>query len=217
MKIYSISEKFKSLQGEGKYTGTYMSFIRFQGCSVGKKICTFCDTDFDVLHTFRGGGRFSSAELARWCKDVPEICLTGGEPLDQDLMELVEAVDSRFHRFHIETSGTVPIPEWMTANREIRSRFWFTVSPKPGYDIAVLQQADEVKIIVPGLGPINNGGWPDVDLAVDLANEGQLVYIQPKNHKNEVDKLNLTYCVDLIREYPALRLSVQMHKILGVQ
>lgn len=37
-KKYPIAERFTSLQGEGLYTGTQMHFIRFAGCSVGKKL-----------------------------------------------------------------------------------------------------------------------------------------------------------------------------------
>jgi organic radical activating enzyme len=37
-KKYGIAETFTSLQGEGLYTGTIMHFIRFSGCSVGKKL-----------------------------------------------------------------------------------------------------------------------------------------------------------------------------------
>ena len=38
MKKYPIAEIFTSPQGEGLYTGTLMTFIRFAGCSVGKKM-----------------------------------------------------------------------------------------------------------------------------------------------------------------------------------
>src|SRR5271170_6427812 len=37
-KKYPVSEIFTSIQGEGVYTGTVMTFIRLAGCSVGKKI-----------------------------------------------------------------------------------------------------------------------------------------------------------------------------------
>ena len=37
-KKYPIAERFLSVQGEGLYTGAQMYFIRFAGCSVGKKL-----------------------------------------------------------------------------------------------------------------------------------------------------------------------------------
>jgi len=45
---YIVAERFKSIQGEGLYAGTPMAFIRFVGCSVGKKVCNGCDTDFET-------------------------------------------------------------------------------------------------------------------------------------------------------------------------
>ncbi|SRR6266403_126180 len=38
MKKFPIAERFTSPQGEGLYAGTLMYFIRFAGCSVGKKL-----------------------------------------------------------------------------------------------------------------------------------------------------------------------------------
>lgn len=38
MKKFPIAERFISPQGEGLYAGTLMYFIRFAGCSVGKKL-----------------------------------------------------------------------------------------------------------------------------------------------------------------------------------
>lgn len=38
MRKYPIAEIFTSPQGEGVYTGVLMTFIRFAGCSVGKKM-----------------------------------------------------------------------------------------------------------------------------------------------------------------------------------
>jgi 7-carboxy-7-deazaguanine synthase len=99
--IYQIAELFKSVQGEGLYSGTPMAFIRFVGCSVGKKICQHCDTDFETMHPWHGGGEFSEAQLLDWVGDYEHVCLTGGEPLDQDLEPLVAAAGNL--QVHMET------------------------------------------------------------------------------------------------------------------
>src|SRR5678815_821218 len=119
---YQIAEKFKSLQGEGVYAGTPMAFIRFVGCSVGKKICQHCDTVFEQTLPWQGGGEFTPEELINWAYPYKHICLTGGEPLDQDRLPLMQQewgdpdgtgykYDKR--KFHIETSGT-KVPSWTT-------------------------------------------------------------------------------------------------------
>ena len=38
-----ITEIFQSIQGEGKYTGYPMTFIRTSGCT---RKCSFCDTPY---------------------------------------------------------------------------------------------------------------------------------------------------------------------------
>lgn len=207
---YQVAERFKSVQGEGVYAGTPMAFIRFVGCSVGKKICHHCDTDFERMYSWKHGGEFKAEELVRWTHPYRHICLTGGEPLDQDLKELFfQAVEKHFH---IETSGTKPFPKILLTEG---NKVWTCVSPKPGYLEEVVLVSDEVKVIVPGLGA--GEGWPLLEDALRWAKLGKTVFLQPRNAKFDVDKVNLRYVQDLVAQYPQLRLSVQMHKILNVQ
>lgn len=244
--IYKIAEKFKSLQGEGVYAGTPMAFIRFVGCSVGKTICQHCDTDFDDVLPWRGGGTFSHEELLRWAYPYDHICFTGGEPLDQDLWPFFQFC-SDFPKlgpkmFHIETSGTKPFPLY---DPEVTHKLahwpfdvWVCVSPKPGFLEHVVRSADEVKVIVPGLGDINPKvakhwtlevvpavierqhelkRWPDLSDAIRWAAADKVVFLQPRNTKNAIDPTNLMYVLDVLRDHPQLRLSSQLHKILKVQ
>lgn len=208
MTHYRVAERFKSIQGEGLYAGTPMAFIRFVGCSVGKKVCHHCDTDFERILPWRGGGEYAALPLFEWAKPLSHVCLTGGEPLDQDLTDLVFGSEPNF-QLHLETSGTTLLP------LTFRSKIWVTVSPKPGYLTEMIVLADEVKVIVPGLG--SGEGWPTLYEALDWARAGKRVYLQPRNAKFDVDRQNLLYCLDIIREHPELRLSVQMHKMLKVQ
>jgi organic radical activating enzyme len=208
--IYPVVEKFKSIQGEGLYAGTPMAFIRFVGCSVGKRICLCCDTDYERVLLWRGGGLFSESDLLSWARPYPRVCLTGGEPLDQDLFPLFvdnEHVDI----FHIETSGTKPLPSFLV---HVPGRSWITVSPKPGYIEEVVMRADEIKVLVPGLG--QSLGWPSLSDALRWAEAGKLVYLQPSNERLEVNAWNTQLVLKLIDEYPTLRISTQLHKLLRV-
>lgn len=211
--VYKIAEKFKSVQGEGVYAGTPMAFIRFVGCSVGKKICQHCDTDFDATMLWRGGGEFTCQQLRSWTESHDHVCLTGGEPFDQDLLPLLNHGTLAVQMIHIETSGTVLPPVEVLTHRD---RLWICVSPKPGWNETMIEMADEVKVIVPGLG--NGPGWPTLDDALRWAEQmGKIVFLQPRNAKQSVDKMNLKYVLDLLRDYPQFRLSCQLHKILGEQ
>lgn len=231
---YRIAEKFKSLQGEGVYAGTPMAFIRFVGCSVGKRICQHCDTDFDKSYEWRGGGEFTAKQLRAWAIPYHHVCLTGGEPFNQDLSELLEVFgdidNGGDFQIHVETSGTVNFKHVQESIRPWKMHV--CVSPKPGFIEDMVDIADEVKVIVPGLGDMTpalfklldfedpsrpNLRWPSIADALRWAAAGKTVFLQPRNAKFEIDRNNLVIVQDIIRDNPSLRLSVQLHKVLRVQ
>ena len=92
------------------------------------------------------------------------------------------------------------------------TRLWVTVSPKPGYLMSMIQQADEVKVILGGLG--DGPGWPTVEQAVDWASAGKVVYVQPRNLRNDIDSVAMTEALAVVAKYPSLRLSTQLHKYI---
>ena len=213
---YAVVEIFDSLQGEGFYTGTPMRFIRLHGCSVGKKICHACDTDFDKLNEWNGGGFKTPQEiLARYVGR--HICITGGEPFDHNLRPLCDAAWDRGIFVHVETSGTRE-PTLQPATEQAgldRQRVWLAVSPKPGFQESIVALANEIKVIVGGLG--NGPGWPTLHDALRWADEDKLVYLQPRNGKHDVDASALRLAAELCIAHPKLRLSVQTHKTVRVQ
>jgi organic radical activating enzyme len=217
---YSVAEIFTAPQGEGVYTGALMTFIRFVGCSVGKKTCHFCDTDFDKTYPWLGGGEFTVEGLENEVR-AQHVCFTGGEPFDQNIGPLLAGFKGPM--IHFETSGTKPIPfkhsEIYERPRKIYTdatvaerKVWISMCPKPGWIEANTHLADEIKVIVPGLG--TGDGWPTVDHARNWALSGRPVFLQPRNKKNEIDRRNLDLCLELQHKYPELRVSAQMHKFL---
>ena len=106
---YSVKEIFLSVQGEGAHTGRVCVFVRFAGCNLWsgreqdrvKAVCKFCDTEF-VGVDGKGGGQFLTAEdLAKEAFSYwqgggqPWVICTGGEPLLQLDVPLIEALHSR--------------------------------------------------------------------------------------------------------------------------
>lgn len=222
-----VAERFKAPQGEGLYAGTPMAFVRFVGCSVGQKVCTACDTDFDRINRDLGGGLYSPEEIVEWARPYEHVCFTGGEPFDRDLRELVAACWRAGLKVHIESSGTV-WPDWLVYVAQAQSGLhfelapvdgaavvgfmWLTVSPKPGFLPRVVRRADELKLILGGLG--DGPGWPTLDDAVRWSENGQLVYVQPRNGRLLIDHVALAEAVAVVSDHPALRLSVQLHKFI---
>ncbi len=191
--MYRINEIFLSLQGEGFHTGTTSVFIRFAGCNLR---CPFCDTDFSQF-------TLCSAEdicqqvvsLIRTRESLPAqsilIVLTGGEPSLQVDEELLYALHTVARTVCIETNGTYPLPDGID---------WVTCSPKEGSNV-VLHEADEVKVVYIG---------QDVDRwRSQIASKRY--FLQPCSCQNTAET------IAYIEQHPQWRLSLQTHKLVGIQ
>lgn len=237
---YPVAERFKAPQGEGLFTGVPMAFVRLVGCSVGQGVCTACDTDFDKVLPAMGGGLYEADELSEWAAPYQHVCLTGGEPLDRDIRLLVDRLTAQHAWVHVETSGTVK-PSWLVRSLEPEETYplglvmtdvsedyageptdepwpfpiWLTVSPKPGWLPEMIELADEVKVILGGLG--DGPGWPTLEDAVRWADAGKLVYVQPRNHRAMINGANLESALAAVDAHPQLRLSMQAHKFVGTR
>jgi len=102
MEKINVSEIFESLQGEGRYVGVPMLFIRLFGCT---RDCPFCDTDYSKKGKFK---KYTIEELVRRIKKskMKYVCWTGGEPLLQveKIIEIIKITKrSKYH--HLETNG----------------------------------------------------------------------------------------------------------------
>ena len=136
-----IIEIFASLQGEGLRQGEPQIFIRFSGCNLK---CSFCDTRY----AWNGGRELAPSQALREIHKIRNrhpadwACLTGGEPLLQDVSSLVKDLKREELKIQVETNGTFYRP--MAVD-------WYTVSPKPprySYRPEYRKRAKEVKLIV---------------------------------------------------------------------
>lgn len=218
-----ISEDFHSLQGEGRWVGTPMHFIRLAGCSVGQPpssgefvtetipilktgnpawLCHthdgrpfWCDTDFK----FRAWGNFANLLDETW---EQHICITGGEPLlhTEKLERFIEEAQARDIKVHVETSGTI---EWGMVG------VWISVSPKLDALDEMIQAADEIKLLV-------DDKFDLATLPLSIRNH-PLVYIQPINNEMTLRNDNFDLCMFFLRTMPHWHMSVQMHKLVGLR
>ena len=95
LKVVAI---FDSLQGEGTFIGVPMTLIRLSGCNLR---CDWCDTDY----SWTEGKNMKEEDIAKDAHFL-HCCITGGEPLIQNLKELVRQLNHD-HIIHIETNGTI--------------------------------------------------------------------------------------------------------------
>ena len=103
-----IAEIYKSIQGEGKLTGTPSVFVRASGCNLR---CWFCDTPYA---SWQPEGQDYAvdeiiAEIEEW--DCRHVVLTGGEPmLFAEIIPLCRELRQRGRHITIETAGTLYLP-----------------------------------------------------------------------------------------------------------
>jgi 7-carboxy-7-deazaguanine synthase (Cx14CxxC type) len=207
---YTVKEIFKTLQGEGAQAGRAAVFCRFAGCNLwsGREedrataVCQFCDTDF-VGTDGSGGGRFESAgALAHaiaqaWAGSAPRrfVVFTGGEPLLQLDGALTAAVHELGFEIAVETNGTQEI---------VAGIDWICVSPKAGAPLR-LTGGHELKLVYPqsGIDPADLRG-----LKFDH------FWLQPMDGPDRTR--NTVAAIDYCLAHPPWRLSVQMHKLVGI-
>ena len=211
---YSVKEIFYSLQGEGAQAGRPAVFCRFSGCNLwsglekdrDSSICGFCDTDFVGTNGAEGGVFGSSEELAAaidlmWPPFEKEkarklVVCTGGEPLLQLDAPLLDALHEREFEIAAETNGTLLPPEGLD---------WICVSPKANAELK-LKKGNELKIV-----------FPQENLSPETFRhfEFEHFFLQPMDGPDL--EVNIRKTVEYVMAHPGWRLSLQIHKILGIK
>ena len=198
-----IHETFQNtVQGEGYWTGVIVDFIRLAGCPVR---CPWCDTGYadggrGLPHALR-----SIAELLSELKS-PRVVISGGEPfIHKNLPALVKALLEAGKQISIETSGSY----W----QDVLEQAWITLSPKqhvnPNYPVKKLfwSRANEIKLV------ISTGEEVDFYREHLVSNLSIPVYLQPE--WNQLPRA-MPIILELLKQNPSYRLSLQTHKFIGV-
>jgi 7-carboxy-7-deazaguanine synthase (Cx14CxxC type) len=208
---YAVKEIFYTLQGEGGQAGRAAVFCRFAGCNLwsgreadrAQAVCQFCDTDF-VGTDGPGGGKFASAgalALAvsqHWPAGVrgrPLVVVTGGEPLLQLDPALIAALHAQGFEIAVETNGSLAAPPGLD---------WVCVSPKATAPL-VQTQGNELKLVFPQVDAMPER-FADLDF--------RHFFLQPMDgpHRQRHTEQAVAYCL----AHPQWRLSLQMHKVVGI-
>ncbi|UZE96094.1 7-carboxy-7-deazaguanine synthase [Alkalimarinus alittae] len=230
--VYRVKEMFYSLQGEGAQSGRASLFCRFSKCNLwtGREqdradaVCNFCDTDF-VGTDGQNGGTFDTPQAlanaikvlwdagieaaggttttADSNKTKPYVIFTGGEPLLQLNEVLVDEMHLLGFEVGVETNGTRPAPKGID---------WLCVSPKADAEV-VLMQCNEIKLVFPQ----------------PLAKPERFEHIKAQHYflspmadpliiagRDEKKATNMRLATDYCLAHPQWRLTLQMHKILGI-
>lgn len=202
---YLVKEIFgPTIQGEGVHAGRACVFLRFAACNLA---CTWCDTDFKP----KGAARLDHDQvveqlLARDTHRARTVVVTGGEPTLQWDPPLAMAVRAAGFRIHMETNGTRPLKAPVD---------WLTVSPKPrfhGLGDALLGPtalpASECKVVV--------DGYVDDDTLADYERHYACKHWLLQPCMDARYQQHLANAIELVTRRPRWRLSLQLHKIVGL-
>ena len=228
--MYRVKEMFYSLQGEGARAGRAAVFCRFSKCNLwnGREesrstaVCQFCDTDIVGIDGQNGGEFISAQNLAdkistMWASNQaspaihpskaivakPYVIFTGGEPLLQLDEDLIEEMHQRHFEVAIESNGTLPLPKGVD---------WICLSPKADAKV-VFEHCNELKLVYP----------QDLAQPEHFQNFSADYYFlspmaDPNIHfgKDSTKISNTQKALEYCLKNPQWRLSLQMHKLLGI-
>lgn len=219
-----------TFQGEGPLTGCPAVFIRLAGCNLQ---CPGCDTNYTV------GRKVSSVENivaeVRVFDPVPLVVLSGGEPFRQNIVPLILRLLSCGYRVQVETNGTCfPSYEQLTEDiaclnpdesfpddEDFDPELWIVCSPKTRkLHGEAARMVDFWKYVVEH-EHIDGEGFPTrvlgADMKVARPTNGNPIYLQPYDTTDPVrNKMNMSAAMDTCQRHGRF-LSVQVHKVIGVE
>jgi organic radical activating enzyme len=189
-----VNEIFYSIQGEGGRVGEASVFIRLASCNLR---CDFCDTSFET------GLTMTSEEIQKKIAEYPcrWIVWTGGEPTLQLTDHVLSFFKEKGYKQAIESNGTHPLSSLLD---------YVACSPKGNYEAvkAINPVVDEIRL------PVKMGDKLPLIEQLPVASD---YYLSPVFIEDALKTAsNIAYCVDQIKRDSRWKLSLQIHKLIGI-
>jgi organic radical activating enzyme len=183
----------------------------------GGHVVKNCDTDFRK----EGSHDLTAEALTTRMRAVGgpiDFCvLTGGEPFLQADAALVRAMHAAGYRVAVETNGTVALAEAF-ADADAGTHCapdWIVCSPKLPEEHLKLERFDELKLVVPDYRPAAYGRFAARARHHEVAGARvPLLWLQPEDGPRA--QAATEEAVALALAHPTWRVSVQTHKVLGI-
>lgn len=226
-----VHSTFRTIQGEGPFTGRRALFIRLAGCNLQ---CPGCDTEYT-----KGGHWVEYGDLVQEAYDMfaPDfeglVVITGGEPFRQNIALLCNDLIVNGLTVQIETNGKLePQDASHIAEMIEHENLYIIVAPKTATVSRFFRMKGFVyawKYVVSN-GSINEtDGLPIVALAHPMklgqhvarppAGFDGDIYIQPfdcGDHSN--NQRHIAEAVRCVTDFPGRRrISLQIHKLLAME
>ncbi|MEJ5173604.1 MAG: 7-carboxy-7-deazaguanine synthase QueE [Hydrogenothermaceae bacterium] len=207
---FRVVEIFRSVEGEGRWVGLPVVFVRLEGCNLR---CSWCDTTYSY-----DGESFVEIDLDTIVDKVKDygikrVCITGGEPFfTENLHILVERFIDEDLTVFIETNGTL----W---NEKLESLDWskiyITCSPKPPFYFVhkkLLPHISELKFVIDDNIKLSDIVKPEY---IDILKNDTIV-LQPESNRREMVEKALNIQDQLLKVGVESRIIPQCHKVLNL-
>lgn len=220
LEVHSI---FKTIQGEGPFSGTPCVFIRLAGCNLQ---CPNCDTDYTIHRT-----SLKPEVIVKIVQDWQKkglVVITGGEPFRQNLATLLRLLVEENFYVQVETNGSiVPTDRFWATNTFARFGCYIVCSPKTiKINERIEIEACAYKYVLNHNDVNEDDGLPNAVLGFPVNSFKVarprndfigLTYLQPEDSYDETENCkNLTAVIDSCLKFGHI-LNLQIHKIIGVE
>lgn len=117
--VLLVNEIFYTIQGEGPDSGRTAVFVRLSKCNLR---CYFCDTEFEK------GEEMGRRSIVEQVLDLAKpngcrlVVITGGEPLLQNIVPLVQDLNKLGFQCSVETAGTTYYPQLTHVFHPLRNK-----------------------------------------------------------------------------------------------
>ena len=222
--ILEVHSIFKTIQGEGPFSGTPAIFVRLAGCNLQ---CKFCDTDYTSYRANVSYLSISNDVIKLAENTIKLVVITGGEPFRQNITKLIENL-LRWNFFvQIETNGTIEPPLEIVYNHNLSDRrgIYVVCSPKTLKLNSFYHKISCAFKYVLNHNHIADDGLPTSVLGLKglmVARPNDyfrgLIYLSPEDMGtiNYKCSLNTEACIESCLKHGYI-LNLQIHKILRLQ
>ena len=210
-----LDEVFLSLQGESTDTGLPCIFVRLYGCPIG---CSYCDQPQTIKNKHKASIATVVNKVKRY-KEIPRVCITGGEPLiyKDEVLSLVWELQYEGFTVSIETSGCLPIDK--DVYRRSYKYIMDVKCPSSGVvhkniyeNLLKLNSRDEVVFVI-----ADRKDYDFMKHTLKTYHTSAQILLSPmfdKNNKNVIGKELADW---VLKDKLNCRIQIQLHKILGVK
>lgn len=216
-----VNEAFPTIQGEGPDAGTPAVFVRLSRCNLS---CFWCDTQFDTGEWWTPDALLGRVQNLAKDYNIGLVVITGGEPLLQNLLPFISLCNRAHLRVSIESAGTLWEPNLTPLFSNGINRL--VVSPKtPKLDPESLKVVHALKYIISADNSAEDDGLPMLSTQIpDKAArvyrherfDDTTIYVQPLDEQDPIKNAANTKKAAEVAMRFGYKLSVQVHKIVGL-